>query len=182
MILVINVCAQKLHYFEFVKPVEDVLKKAKIPFLAKHYSELEKDDFANAEKIIICGTSLKDNQFAEDIDFFRWIKNIDKPILGIRAGMQIIGLTFGGGLKKKTEIGFFIENFEKEFLSLKGSQEVYHLHNNFVDFSALGDFEILSGKEIPQAVKHMNLEIYGVLFHPEVRNKKLILNFISLSN
>ena len=38
-------------------------------------------------------------------------------------------------MSKKTEIGYFNENFEKEFLGIKGKQQVYHLHNNYVDFS-----------------------------------------------
>ena len=51
-------------------------------------------------------------------------------------------------------------------------------YNNYVDFSGLKDFEIYSGGKFIQAVKHVGKEIYGVLFHPEVRNKEMILEFV----
>ncbi|MFH0752457.1 MAG: gamma-glutamyl-gamma-aminobutyrate hydrolase family protein [archaeon] len=170
MILIINTCAEKLHYLEFVKPIEDIVKK---DFTTKHYNDLTEDDLNNADKIIVCGTSLKDNKFLKGN--FDWIKNIDKPILGICAGMQIIGTVLGGKLKQGTEIGFYDEEF-KEFLGIKGKEQVYHLHNNYLDKDSLKGFEILSKGKTPQAVRQGN--IYGVLFHPEVRQKEMILRFI----
>ena len=103
--------------------------------------------------------------------------NFDKPVLGICGGMQIIGLIFGGKLKKKTEIGFYEEKFVKKFLNLENVEKVYHLHNNYINFNYL-DFEIFSGEEVSQAVKHKKKNIFGVLFHPEVRQKGLIKEFV----
>jgi anthranilate/para-aminobenzoate synthase component II len=193
MILLINLCKEKLHYYEFVKPIEDILKKNKLKYFKKHYRRLSDGDLKNAKKIIICGTSLKDNDFVKDVDYFLWIKGFKKPILGICGGMQIIGLIFdldrqvknldirkdfSHALKKKTEIGFYHESFKKDFLGLLGEQEVYHLHNNYIDFDKLEEFEIFAkNSEIIQALKHKEKEIYGVLFHPEVRQKDLIINF-----
>ena len=158
MILIINVCKERLHYFEFVKPVEEILIKEGQEFETIIYSKLTPTVLAGVGKVIICGTSLKDNSFLKDIKKFSWIKKFNKPILGICAGMQIIGLVFGGKVKKLTEIGFFRESFNQEFLGLLGEQEafsqknsmrpavkeVYHLHNNFVDFKKVKDFEIFS--------------------------------------
>ena len=90
--------------------------------------------------------------------------------------MQIISLIFGSKLKFKKEIGFYTENFKKRFLGLERKQEVYHLHNNYTALPR-GFIQFNDGK-IPQAIKYKEKEIYGVLFHPEVRNKKLILNFV----
>lgn len=172
MILIINVCSEKLHYYEFVKPVEDILKEKH--FFAKHYLDLSEDDLKKASKIIICGTSLKDDFFIKNIEKFSWLLNFKKPVLGICAGMQIIGLVFGGKLKKKKEIGFFQENFRKGFLGIKSKQEVYHLHKNYIEFPS--SFEIFSSSKIAQAVRFKNF--FGVLFHPEVRQKKIIEEFI----
>ena len=37
MILIISVCQEKIHEFEFVRPIESVLKEKNLPFLTKHY-------------------------------------------------------------------------------------------------------------------------------------------------
>ena len=179
MILLINICKEKLHYFEFVKPIEDLLKKEKIGFFTRGYKETNLKDLDKADKIIICGTSLRDNEFIENMDRFKWVRDFNKPILGICGGLQIIGKIFKGIVRKEPEIGFFHEKFHKEFLGLSGSKEVYHLHNYYIDFNELEEFTpySVSDKEIVQAVKHNTKEIYGVLFHPEVRQKELISNF-----
>ncbi|HJZ18845.1 MAG TPA: gamma-glutamyl-gamma-aminobutyrate hydrolase family protein [Candidatus Nanoarchaeia archaeon] len=177
-LLIINICKEKLHYYEFVKPIEDVLRKNKIKFFTKHYKEIKEKDLQRADKIIICGTSLKDNDFLKNMNKFEWIKNYKKPVWGICAGMQIISLVFGGKKKKATEIGYYSENFKKSFLSLESEHEVYHLHNNYMTLPK--DFEQFSDGKIPQAVKHKTKPMYGVLFHPEVRNKKMIEAFCKL--
>ncbi|MDH3353055.1 MAG: gamma-glutamyl-gamma-aminobutyrate hydrolase family protein [Nanoarchaeota archaeon] len=186
MILVINVCKEKLHYFEFVKPVEDILKREDVDFFTRHYNDIKKNDLENCGKVIICGTSLKDNGFLENIEKFSWIKEFEKPIFGICAGMQIIGLVFKGRIRNQLEIGYFYEEFKKgtagvpskegNFFGLNGKVEVYHLHNNYIEFSK--DFEIYSRGKIPQAVRCKIKEIYGVLFHPEVRQKEIIREFV----
>jgi len=63
VILVINVCKESLHYFEFVKPVEDILSSKNKSFLTKNYKELLMEDIEKADKIIICGTALREMNF-----------------------------------------------------------------------------------------------------------------------
>lgn len=198
MILLINICKEKLHFNEFVKPVGDVLVRNGIKGFIRHYTCLTKKDLDKASKVIICGTSLKDFGFIDDVDKFSWLKDFDKPVLGICGGMQIIGLVFDGEslshppsrndashrifdkLKKKKEIGYYSEKFSKEFLGMEDEREVYHLHNGYVDFSKTSDFEVFCrGNGIDQAVKHKKKNIFGVLFHPEVRQKEMILEFVN---
>ncbi|MDD5193732.1 MAG: hypothetical protein PHF67_04070 [Candidatus Nanoarchaeia archaeon] len=185
MILIINICKEKLHYYEFVKPIEDILRYKDIKFFTKPYNELTKRDLKKTKKVIICGTSIYDNEFLENCPDFDWLLNFNKPVLGICGGMHLIGTVFGNKthtkktlLKKKTEIGFYNEKFEEDFLGLIGEKEVYHLHNYYVRFGK--DFLIFTGGKCAQAIKHREREIYGVLFHPEVRNKDLITNFCFL--
>ena len=178
MILIIQCCREKLHYFEFVKPIEDVLKKDKIMFELVHYRCVNKKVVSKADKVIISGTSLKDNFFLQDLECFTWLKKFDKPVLGICAGMHILGLLFNGSLKEKTEIGLNNVFFEKEFLGLKNTVECYELHNFYVESSEFEGFA--RSKDCLQAVKHRYKPFYGVLFHPEVRNKELLEVFASL--
>lgn len=181
-ILLVNVCKERLHYYEFVKPIENILSKNFVSFFVKSYNEIKNENLKKASHIIICGSFLDDFGYEKDLRKFEWIKSFEKPILGICAGMQIIGSVFSGKSKKKTEIGFYSEDFKKEFLGLTGKQEVYHLHNNSIDFKQLKEFDIFAKSlGVVQAVKHKEKEIYGVLFHPEVRQKDLIKQFVGLS-
>ena len=165
MILVINICKEQLSTFEFVKPIEGILTQAGANFKTKHYKQISEQDVKKADKIIICGTSLADNEFLKDIKEFFWIKYYKKPILAICGGSHIIGLLLGYKLKKNTQIGLKEINLEREFLGIKGKLQVYHLHQ----------FNIL-----PDVFKKDN--IYCVLFHPEVRNKNMIENFVKMNN
>ena len=64
------------------------------------------------------------------------------------------------------------DRFSKDF-------EAYELHNN--SLTELFEFEILaeSGNSV-QAITHKEKDIYGIIFHPEVRNENIILNFVNL--
>ena len=171
-----------MHYLEFVKPIEDILKKEKIEYKTIYYKKIIDKELLNKklEKIIICGTSLKDNEYLKNLDYFKWIKfpKLNKPILGICGGMQIISLIFGGVLVENKEIGQIKIKFEKEFLNFKPSfNEVYLLHNYAVINNEFEVFAHSQEFEISQAIKHKTKPIYGVLFHPEVRNKELIIEF-----
>ena len=164
MILVINVNEHELHGEEFVRPVTDLLDNFKVV----HYKEMNNKDLEKSDKIIICGTALKDNEYFENLDKFSWIKSYKKPVLGICAGMQIIGLIFGGKLEKNKEIGITEVNGKLKI------NKVYGLHNFSV--SAPEGFEVLlKSDKCIQAFKKENL--VGHLFHPEVMNKELIINF-----
>jgi len=180
MILIVQICNEKLHYFEFVKPIEDVVKQANQDFTSVHYNNLSDEKLKKADKVIICGTSLKDNFFLQDIQKFNWIKDFDKPILGICGGMHILGLLFNGILKKQQEIGLTEIEFKEEFIGMKGPKQVYALHNFYVESK---EFKVIAQSKLcPQAIKHKSKPFFGVLFHPEVRNRDCIEFFSSQYN
>ena len=179
MILVISVCNDSFHYFEFVRPIEDIINDAGQNFISINYKEITQDILKKIDKIIICGTSLKDNAFLEDIKCFDWIKECNKPLLGICAGMHIISLVHNGKLKNIQEIGLTQIEFLKDFFEIKDTIEVYELHNFYVESK---EFEIIAkSKQCPQVIANKKMPHYAVLFHPEVRNKAIIKNFIKNS-
>ncbi len=180
-----------MHYFEFVKPVEDILLKAEVPFVTKSYTEITKKDLDSSHRIIITGTSLKDMSYStpKNISKFKFLLSYTKPVLAICGGMQLLCMIHGCKLVKGQSIGLHSINFNAEFLGVKGSREVYELHNMGVkddvilkkSFNMYAKTEIVDKNkkiEIAQAVKHKHFKHYGTLFHPEVRNKDLIVNFL----
>jgi GMP synthase-like glutamine amidotransferase len=176
MILIIDICSEALHYYEFVRPIEEILRKDKFSFQTLHYSQINKNILDKATRVIICGTSLKDNEYLNNIDKFLWLKKFKQPVLGICAGMQIIGSIFNQKIDKNQEIGFFYEKFTKNFFSLNKETEVYHLHNNYIKFNKK-QFDIYNKGKIIQAIRKKRTNIYACLFHPEVRNQKVISKF-----
>jgi len=163
MILIINICKEPLHFYEFVKPVVDIVKNSNREALIVHYQNLSPEDLKKSEKVIICGTSLKDNEFIKNKNRFNWIKSHRKPIFGICGGAHILGLILGKTLQEDKEIGLKEINLKKNFLGAKGKTLVYYLHQ----------FESL-----PKIFHEKNL--YATLFHPEVRNKRMILEFLKV--
>ena len=173
MILVISTCADKLHEREFVSPVVNSVKNFDEDVLIVHYEDLGFEELEKANRAIICGTSLYDFEYLNHFEKFNWIKDFSKPLLGICAGMQIIGKTFGGEVLEDKEIGQGEMDFSEDFLGLVGKQKVYFLHGKSVSLPP--NFE---GDKI--IFKHKEKNIYGVLFHPEVYNAQLIENFVKL--
>jgi len=197
MILIINICKQELHRLEFVKPIEDILSRSETPFTTKHFSKFDKKDLDSCHRIIITGTSLKDFDYAKHLSKFNFLKSFDKPVLAICGGMQLLCMIHGCKLEKFREIGLKPIKFNAEFLGVTQSREsennnldisrdVYCLHNMAVKNDAIlkKNFNIYStttssdGKQFVQAIKHKHFKHYGTLFHPEVRNKDLIVNFL----
>jgi len=173
---------------EFVRPVEEIVKGLNMNYEIHHYLGVDLEVANKFDKIIICGTSLQDHGFIDDIERFVWLNEFGGSVLGICAGMHILGLVFGGKLNKKKEVGYYRESVVGEFLGMdenpdEGEYEVWHLHKSYVDFDEK-DWNVFirssDSLKFPEAVKHKEKEFYGVLFHPEVRNREVIKEFVSL--
>lgn len=133
MILLVDLCYEKysLSMYEFVFPIADIVKRAKVRYDIMHHSEVGLITAEKYDKIILCGTALKDGGYLENMDLFSWIKECTRPLLGICAGMQVIGSIFGSRIISQPSIGLQKIDIVKE-TSLLGKPrriEGYHLHN-----------------------------------------------------
>ncbi len=180
MILIVDMNWKKdsLGYYEFVAPITSIAEDLD-QCVVKHYLEVNSEGTSQCSSIILSGTALKDNETLSQPEKFNWIKDLDKPILGICAGMQTIGLVFGLRLAKCLEIGMTEITTLKENPLFSAKFKAYSLHNYSVQSSS--EFEVLAeSARCMQALKHKQKPVYGVLFHPEVRNAEIIQRFIQL--
>ncbi len=180
MILVVDMNWKRdsLAFNEFVQAIVNVVEPLE-ECTSKHYMEIKPAELEKADKIILSGNTLKDHETQKHLDKFNWIKNFDNPILGICAGMQTISLLFDNPLTPCLKIGMTEIQTVKDNPLFEGNFNVYTLHNYSVVPS--DNFEVLaqSGKHI-QAIKHKQKNVYGVLFHPEVRNPDILKRFLTL--
>lgn len=182
-ILLVDLCFEKnsLSQYEFVHPVRDALQNAGILCNILHYTEVKPQALASHDKIILCGTGLLDNVYAEHLELFSWIKDFKKPILGICAGMQVIGAVYGGSIVPNQAIG--LEEIgvvmNSPLLGEPRQIEVYHLHNYAVTLP--DELSLLAGRiDAVEAFRHPTHPYYGILFHPEVRSRWILERFANL--
>ncbi len=167
-----------LGYYEFVLPFLAIAQEFE-ECTVKHYTEVSTADLEGCSRVIMSGTALKDNSTLSEPEKFEWLKTLNKPVLGVCAGMQTAGVVFGLVLTHCVEVGMTqIQTLNASPL-FSGSFRAYSLHNFSVESS--DEFEVLAESEkCMQAMKHKQRPIYGVLFHPEVRNADIVKRFLQL--
>jgi GMP synthase-like glutamine amidotransferase len=179
MILVVdmNSTENPFGFHEFVLPIVAIAEELE-KCTVKHYLEVKEKSLDGYDKIILSGSALRDTVTFDETARFKWLKDCSKPVLGICAGMQTIGLVFGGRVEKCREIGMTKIETSEENLLFFSTFNVYALHNYALVPSA--DFKVLAeSANCVHAIKHKRKDVYGVLFHPEVRNKKVVERFIN---
>jgi len=168
-----------LSYYEFVLPIAQVAG-ALDRCMVRHYLEVAAEDLSRCDKVILSGTALKDTATLDQPEKFQWLKETEKPVLGICAGMETIGVVFGMRLIRCLEIGMTQISMLKENPLFCGDFKSYSLHSYCVE--SPGNFYVWAkSTKCVQIIKHKIKPIYGMLFHPEVRNPELIKRFILLN-
>jgi GMP synthase-like glutamine amidotransferase len=181
MILIVDMNWKRdsLAFNEFVLPIVSIIQPLE-ECEVKHFLDVKSAELDGFSKIVLSGTALKDHATLNQVDKFNWIKLYDKTVLGICAGMQTISLAFDEPLINCLHIGMTEITTLKDNPLFQGDFKAYTLHNYSVKHSQT--FEVLaeSPKSI-QAIKHKQKNIYGVMFHPEVRNQNILKSFIQLN-
>lgn len=185
MIVILDVTDPKLSILtdEFVRPLEQIMRRTGTEYLTVHISCFDSipDDVTG---ILISGTAIADSWYTsvKPVGLLgRW----GGPVLGICAGMQILLSHSGGVLCPSLEIGMteikVTSTGEQDPLTCGYSGfSGYALHQQTVTIPD-GWMILAESEECPHIVKNNTSPLYGVLFHPEVRNEWLIERFIRLS-
>jgi GMP synthase-like glutamine amidotransferase len=163
--------------FEFVQPIVSAIGELD-ECTVKHYQDVMQQDLTQFDAAILSGTPLKDNTTLNQLDKFNWLKTWNKPVLGICAGFQTIGLVFGARLKRCLGIGMAEISTLQTNVLFSSRFSAYTLHNFSIESGDAFDL-IAESAQCIQAIKHKQRDVYGVLFHPEVRNPDILKRFVS---
>ncbi len=177
-VLLISTCTHKLSEKEFVLPISNILGSVSHEIF--HYRECTVDMINSVDKILICGTSLQDNKYLEDINLFeKLLSNFPGSLLGICSGMQILCSIFGSSVINDSEIGMFEVRTKSSNPLSEGNFQAYCLHTRSV--MVCDKFLVIAETDnSSQIVKHRDKNFFGVLFHPEVRHESIIENFLKI--
>ncbi|HVN65637.1 MAG TPA: hypothetical protein VMT31_03350 [Methanomicrobiales archaeon] len=183
MILLVDLSYRpgSLSFDEFVTPVEKIVQQGGHVTRIRHFTDLTGQDLASADGVILCGTALADCGYLDRVDRFAWIPSFPRPLLGICAGMQVTAKAFGGQVSPGLGIGLAPQEVVVPDPLLAGRDRfgAYELHS--LSVLPPPSFRVLvtspSGAEV---IRHPGRAVYGVMFHPEVRNEWLIHRFLAL--
>jgi len=177
-VLIIDMNSRSLGTYEFVQPIINVIGKL-TKYKVCNYLQLKAEQIRKYDAIIFSGVPLKDDAYLSHLDKFDWLPNCSVPILGICAGAQIIGLAFGAKLKRCKEIGLVELVTQARNPLFSGHFKAYCLHKYALKLSSTLR-PLASSKKCIEAFKHKRKPIYGLLFHPEVRNKEILERFLKI--
>ncbi len=183
MILVVDLSYRpgSLSADEFVTPVGRIVRGGGFIPRIRHYTALAREEIAHADGAILCGTALADFGYLGGLKNFAWLASFPRPVLGICAGMQVIARIHGGEVYPGAGIGMMEQRVVAPDPLLPGRDRfaAYELHGLGVIPPATFLTLVVSPSGA-QAIRHREKPVYGVMFHPEVRNEWLIRGFLSL--
>ncbi len=176
MTLVIDLCERDLSRSEFVRPIANLVGEGA---RVKRYRDVESEEVEAADAVIMCGTAMADDGYTDHLDRFEWLRRTETPVLGICAGMQVIALAHGAWLVPGREIGMTPIVPTRDNPLIKRPTEVYELHK--YDLEGLVEFRVLARSDrCVQAIAHRERQLFGILFHPEVRRGGVVGVFLDL--
>lgn len=182
MILVVDFGSSKVPFIsDFIDEYMDVT-------LIK-FNELETINPNDYLGIVFSGAPilLSETDPAPYLNKTAWLKDYEKPFLGICFGHQILGLTYGASVTRQKEDrdwqtieilqeDSLFDKFPQEFEMMEDHCETVSIPPNFIHLG-------VSDACINEVMKHKEKPLYGVQFHPEVSGNLgslLFNNFVNI--
>lgn len=167
--------------------IKQIVRSLRHTYKVITVNKIKNTNFKSFSGIIISGAPiiLTNSNKKSYMDLFKFVKQVDLPILGICLGHQIIGLLYGSHIKqgkminKMEQIKIVHEN--ALFTDVKNNALFREEHSEYINLPPKFMLIATSKSCDNEAMKHKN--IYGVQFHPEVsgRNGILLLqNFLKM--
>jgi len=178
----------------FVSPIEKIVSGAGAISTIIQYDSLPQTNISVYDGVIISGSprgATKCDIVDYQLQFYGWVKDYEKPILGICAGHQIIGRLFGSELIRDRqkedgdlEVHIVDSDAAKEdpiFAGINTPFTVRQAHDDSI--TRPNEFTLLaySSQCNVQVIKHKDKPIYGIQFHPEILNERMILNYLAVA-
>lgn len=170
---------------KFAAPIQKIISQCASSSVFIEYKNCIDFNFDEFDGAILSGSPQGDDIVEHHLPYFLWLKEFDKPLLGICAGHHITGFMYGATLlrNEEPEAGDFEVKLVKTdplFKNLPNSFVVKQMHNDSV--TVPNDFELLVTSKTcrNQLMKHKQKPLYTCQFHPEFYNHDLLRNFISL--
>jgi len=170
---------------DYCVPLEHILRSKSFLFKRIEYPDILRTDRSAYNGFILSGSPCGNDIVEYHLPYFRWINDMDKPVLGICAGHHIIGALYGATLIRdsQSEVGDstitvlkkdpVFEGLEQEMLVAQAHHDSITLPKKFI--------LLASSKKCPvQAMKHEIRPLYSTQFHPETHNPRIIRNFLEL--
>ena len=170
---------------EFTTPIEQIVMKSGGTSVSAEYASCLNFNFDAFDGVILTGSPQGDDIVEHHLPYFLWIKNFDKPVLGVCAGHHITGFMYGSKIlrSEEPESGDFSVTVIKKDILFSGMPvtfKVRQMHNDSITLPE--EFELLATSKTcyNQVMKHKIKPLYTCQFHPEYYNHELIRNFITL--
>lgn len=198
-ILIINNEKDKYDYGWLPDLKKKILEIVDAEFIVKHFTEASNELIKqfNIDFVILSGRVNSNWGINEEPLFYGeydLIKNCRVPLLGICAGLQLIGTAYGIIMdyictEKREDVnekGYFeIDILEKDkiFFGISSPAMMYEQHYCEIKGIPEGFVHLASSKITPiQCIKDKNRNLYGVQFHPEKYSKEFPHGKIFLEN
>ncbi|WP_319592297.1 hypothetical protein [uncultured Draconibacterium sp.] len=169
----------------FAEPIEKIILEAGSTSTFIEYASCAHTNLNDYDGIILTGSPQGDDIVEHHATYFEWIKNYEKPVLGICAGHHVTGYLYGSKIlrSEEPESGDFEVELVKTdplFNDLPQKFTVRQMHNDSITLP--NDFKLLATSATckNQLMKHKSKPLYTSQFHPEFYNHQLIRNFIVL--